>query len=359
MQLLIIYFFLTICVSFFCSIMEAVLLSVTPAYAEALLEKNHPAGRRLQKLKQNMEQPLAAILTLNTIANTAGAAGVGAQAAAVFGSHSLGVVSGILTLCILFVSEIVPKTIGSLYWRRLAGPVSVILPVLIAVLYPLVWLSMRVTRALTKGSAVHPVSREEVSALAELGAKTGGISLKESHILKNMMRFHSIKAGDIMTPRTVVFAVSEDMTIQSFMDAHSDTPFSRIPIFRENKDDITGFVLKYDILLRRIQGGQDAKMKSLRREIHTVPDTLGLAALFELFLKSRRHIVLVADEHGGMDGIVTMEDVVETLLGLEIVDERDTVEDMRALARARSRRKLRERTIAAVPDAGASKNIVT
>lgn len=345
MQLLIIYFVLTICVSFFCSILEAVLLSVTPAYIEALSEKKHPAGLQLQKLKQNMEKPLAAILTLNTIANTVGAAGVGAQAANLFGSHYLGLVSGILTLCILFFSEIIPKTIGALYWRWLAVPLSAMLPALIMLLYPLVWLSVHITRLLSSGTRVHPVSRDEVLALAEIGARTGGMTLKESYILKNIMRFPSIKASDIMTPRTVVFAVSENLTIKSFLEAHADTPFSRIPVFKENMDDITGFVLKYDILLK---GDQSTKLKSLKRDIKTVPDSLDLAALFELFLKSRKHIVLVADEHGGVDGIVTMEDVVETLLGLEIVDEKDTVEDMRALARAR--RKLRERSRGTAPD---------
>ncbi|MCX8043603.1 MAG: hemolysin family protein [Desulfobacterota bacterium] len=343
MKLLILYFLLTVCVSFLCSLMEAVLLSITPAYADALAKKKHPAGTRLQKLKQSMEQPLAAILTLNTIANTAGAAGVGAQAAVVFGSRSLGIISALLTLTILFASEIMPKTIGSLYWRRLAAPVAMILPVVIAALYPLVWLSMRLTRALTHTRKVHPVSREEVSALAEQGVRSGGISPKESLVLKNIMRFHTITASDIMTPRTVVFAVDETMTVAAFMAAHSDTPFSRIPIFKENKDDITGYVLKYDILMCQIKGDQDMQLKSLKRSIHTVPDTIDLIALFELFLKERQHIMLVADEHGGMDGIVTMEDVVETLLGLEIVDEKDTVEDMRALARERSRKKRQEK----------------
>ncbi|MDH3496524.1 MAG: hemolysin family protein [Gemmatimonadota bacterium] len=333
MSLLLLYVGLALSVSFLCSLMEATLLSVTPSYVAALEQRRRGMGRLLRQFKQDIDRPLAAILTLNTIANTFGAAGAGAQAARVFGSAYLAAFSAVLTLAILFLSEIIPKTLGAVFWRRLA-PVTVrILAVIIPLLWPLVWLARQITRLIARGPRSRAVEREEFTALAELGAKEGLFRAEESRVLKNLFRLGSLRTKHIMTPRIVVHAVPESETVGDVLRTHTEFRFSRIPVYGEDLDDVTGYVLKDDLLLCGARDEHGRRMGELKREIVVVPETLPISQLLERFLDSREHIALVVDEYGGTAGIVAMEDVVETVLGLEIVDEADKHKDMQALAR--------------------------
>lgn len=330
---LVLYVLLALGVSFLCSMLEAVLLSVTPSYIASLQEKKPDIGDRLKKLKQNINTPLAAILSLNTIAHTMGAGGAGAQAEVVFESIPVAVITGLLTLGILVISEIIPKTLGATLWRQLGPFTARILPILIVGLYPLVVLSKAITHWLSDEEGTTFVSREEFSALADLGAKEGVFDEEESRVFRNLLRFESIRIKDVMTPRTVVLSCSEQMTVREFSEWQPNPKFSRIPVYGESQDDITGYVLKDDILLELANDHHDVKLKKLCREILVVPEFLSLHEFFERLLAEQEHLALVVNEYGGMAGIATMEDVVETLLGLEIVDEVDTIKDMQALAR--------------------------
>lgn len=342
MGLLLLYVALAVGVSFLCSMMEAVLLSVTPSYVAALEREGSTVGERLHAFKENVDRPLAAILSLNTIAHTVGAAGVGAQAAIVFGEAYTGVIAGILTLLILVVSEIIPKTLGAVYWRTLAPAIVRLLVPTIILMWPLVKLSQGLTRLLSRGATEVSFSREEFTALAELGEEEGVFEEKESRILRNLFRFNSLRVGDVMTPRTVVFDLPEDETIGDVVEEHEEFRFSRIPVHDQDPDDVTGYVLKDEILLRAAQEELDVRLEEIARDILVVRENLPLPDLLERLLDRLEHIALVVDEYGGMSGIVTMEDVVETLLGLEIVDEADSVEDMQDLARQQWFQRARE-----------------
>ena len=288
----------------------------------------------LKRLRQeDIDRSLAAILTLNTIAHTVGAIGAGAKSAVVFGSAWFGLFSAVMTLLILFLSEIVPKTLGAVYWSILAIPVSYFVNTLIVVLYPVVWISERLTGFVSHGKEVHIFSKDEFMAMARVGVETGHLREKESMLIRNIFRFDSLKAGDIMTPRTVISSLPEDIRIADSLERIIQTPFSRLPLYTNSIDEITGFVLKRDVLSNAVQMRGHEKLSSLKREILAIPDSVSLAALFEQFLKDHHHIAVVVNEHGGTEGLVTLEDLIETLMGMEIVDETDDVEDMRALAR--------------------------
>ncbi len=333
MTALLIYAFIALFISFICSISESVLLSVRTPYIEHLMQKGKRSGKLLRNLKDDLNKPLAAILTLNTISHTIGAAGVGAQVETLYGGKGVGIASAILTLLILILSEIIPKSLGASYWRSLAPIFAPMINLLVYILLPFVLLSNLLTRKISKTAGLRGFSREEFAAMADLGAREGQLEAKESRILKNLFRFRSSKISNIMTPRTVVFALPENMSIKDFFLNHHQTPFSRIPVYFKDKDDITGFVLKDDILLAQAREQDTAKLEDFKREIKAVSATATLSEAFELLLNQREHILLVVDEYG-MDGIVTLEDVVETLFGLEIVDEADKTVDMQALARA-------------------------
>ena len=320
--------------SFLCSIAEAVLLSVTPSYVALLEQEGKRSGKLLRRLNEDLGRPLAAILSRNTIAHTVGATGVGMQSAVIFGSASLGIVSAILTFLILVFSEIIPKTLGVVYWRSLAPPVARGIMIMIWLMYPLVWLSEKLTRLLSKRDAADIFSREEFTAMVRLGVEEGQIDERESRIVRNLLRFPKLRVKEIMTPRTVVFALPESMTIDQILEEDPEIAFSRIPIFEDNHDDINGFVLKSDILLAQARDEHEARLSTFKREIRSIPEIASLSSLFEFLLEEREHILLVVDEYGGMEGVVTLEDLIETLLGLEIVDETDKTIDMRALARS-------------------------
>jgi len=332
--LLITYVLLALGFSFLCSVAEAVLLSITPSYIEGQKLKRPQRAALLRRLKQdNVDRSLAAILTLNTIAHTVGAIGAGAQAAVVFGSAWFGLFSMVMTLTILFLSEILPKTIGAVYWSKLVGPTAFFVQSLIVTLYPIVWISERLTKFISGGKKMHIFSRDEFIAMARVGQKSGHIHDNESRIIRNLFLFGSLQVTDIMTPRTVVSALPEDVTVMDALKHITQTPFSRLPLYTIDMDHITGFVLRDDVLLKKAQDRGDEMLKSLKRDILAVPESVSLSMLLDRLLKDRQHIAIVVDEYGGTRGLVTLEDLVETLIGIEIMDERDNVEDMRVLAR--------------------------
>ena len=353
MSLLVFYVLLALCVSFLCSIMEAVLLSVTPSYVVMLEREDHPAGHRLRALKKDIDRPLAAILSLNTIAHTVGAAGAGAQAAVVFGDAAVGVVSGVLTFLILVLSEIIPKTLGATYWKALAAPVARLLRPLMWSLWPLVKMSQWITLLIARGKADASISRAQITALAEIGAQEGVLQEDESRILQNLFRFSLLRVQDIMTPRTVVFALPEAMTVGEVVERHAELVFSRIPVYGENYDHVTGLVLKDDILLKVAQDEHDLPLGDLKRTFIVVPASLPLPELFERLLNEHEHLAVVLDEYGGLAGVVTLEDAVETLLGAEIVDEVDTTHDLQELARQRWKSRARQLELLGSPSEAA------
>jgi CBS domain containing-hemolysin-like protein len=333
MTLLVIYLFLALGVSFLCSIMESVLLSITPSFTAAFEEVHPKTGKLLRELKTNIDRPLAAILSLNTIAHTVGAAGVGAQAVTVFGSQYLAAISAVLTFLILILSEIIPKTIGALFWRSLTRPTVLILRSLIIILYPLVELSQVITKLFSRNKKITPVTREEIRALADLGFEEGLFLEKESRILKNLMKLSSLRASDVMTPRKVMFTLQEDMKIEEVYKKHPSIHVSRIPLYSPDSKFITSYILKDDLLLALATGDPTRSISALGRQMLAVPETVNLFHLFEQLLDRREHIALVVDEYGSTAGLVTMEDILETLLGTEIIDETDTIPNMRRWAR--------------------------
>jgi len=337
------YISLALLFSFLCSISEAVLLSMTPSYIEGLAERRPGHARRLRRLKvEDIDRSLAAILTLNTIAHTVGAIGAGAEATAVFGSAYFGAFSAVMTLAILFLSEIVPKTIGAVFWRNLSGATAWFVQVLIWLLFPLIAVTERVTRWIARGRTAHVFSRVEMAAMATIGERSGKLDPGESRIIRNLLLLDRLAARDIMTPRPVITALPERATVSEAMARLGDRPFSRLPVYRENIDQATGFVLKIDLLLNHADGRDDRPLTDLRRSMPSVPAGLPMRRLLEVLLETHRaHIALVVDEYGGTAGLVTLEDVVETLLGLEIVDEMDEHVDMQALARRRWKERAR------------------
>ena len=348
MTLLLIFLAFTLVFSFLCSVLEAVILSVTPSYVAAGKRVGRSTGLLLHRLKHDIDRPLAAILTLNTIANTAGASGVGAQAIEVFDSVPLGATMGVLTFLVLIFSEIIPKTLGATYWRRLATPATWAIQALIIAMYPMVVLANRIAALIARGRPAARVSRSEIGAIADLGHSQGVIEADESRIIESVISCGALAVRDVMTPRTVVVAREESQTLAQAADA--DLRPSRIPIYRGSIDSVTGYVLRYDLLLGVARGEGDRTVESYRRDILPLPDTLSLRDAFSQLLSRQEHIALIVDQYGGTAGIVTVEDIVETLLGLEIVDETDRATDMQELARRLWAARVRRRGLAVSGD---------
>lgn len=328
------YIVLALAFSFLCSISEAVLLSITPSFIEGEMVRRPRRGQLLRTLKvEKVDRSLAAILTLNTIAHTVGAIGAGAQATLLFGSAWFGVFSAAMTLAILFLSEIVPKTIGAVYWKELVLPSMKFIHALIIVLYPMVWISEKLTRLISRAGGSPLFTRDEFMAMMRVGQESGQIHATESRIIGNLFRFGSLKVTDIMTPRTQVLALPEQSTMAEAMDIVKRHPVSRLPVYGDDIDHITGFVLRDDVLLQQALGQPEARLETLRRSIVMVPESLTLSLLFDRLLKQRQQIAIVVDEFGGTSGLVTLEDIVETIMGIEIMDETDNTEDLRLQAR--------------------------
>ncbi|MFW5978843.1 MAG: CNNM domain-containing protein [Bacteroidia bacterium] len=333
MGLLLVYLFIALFFSFLCSMLEASLLSTTPSFIAAKVNEKKRYGIVLKKFKEKIDTPLAAILTLNTFAHTIGAAGVGAQAQEIWGNEYLSVISVLLTIIILIFSEIIPKTIGASYWKGLAPFTATTLQILIySPLYPFVIMSKYITKILNKKKAGAVLSRSEFQAMTEIGIKEGIFKEEESRILINLMKFNNIVVKSIMTPRTVVVAAPQDMTIKQFFEQHEKIRVSRIPIYYEDIDEITGYVLKDDLMENMIEKKMNKKLKGLSRNMMVVNEKMPIVKLFYRLLEEKEHIAMVVGEYGEMVGIVTMEDVIETLLGTEIVDELDNIEDMQKQA---------------------------
>ena len=338
--LLIAFMVLSVFVSFICSVSEAALLTMTPSYVASIAEENPTKSAMLKEVKvDKIDQSIAAILTLNTVAHTVGSLGAGAQATIVFGSEWFGVFSAFMTLLILVGSEIIPKTIGTVYWRQLSGPVAYFVKAIIFLLYPLIWFSEKITTLLTRGKKANTFSRNEFAALASVGEQSGQIDPLESRIIRNLLAFGAIKVEDIMTPRSVMHAFDQSITVAELLANRPKLMFSRLPIYDEDLDKVTGFVLKSDILLAKANNHMDKPLESYKREITFVFSKMKLFDLLDLMLNSRIHIAVTVGEYGEVKGLVTLEDVLETLLGLEIVDEVDRVEDMQVLARQMMQRR--------------------
>ncbi len=341
MLLLVTYALIALGFSFLCSIAEAVILSVTTPYITLLQQEGRRSGALLARLKADIDSPLAAILTLNTIAHTIGAAGAGAQAAAVFGSAYLGAASAILTLLILVFSEIIPKTLGAHYWRQLAPLVAYALRGLIVLLFPFVKLSRLLTRGIAPGPGLIGFNRQEFAAMADLSAREGQLGEQETTILKNLLRFRETRVTDVMTPRTVVFSLSQKLTVEEFFWKYGGERFSRIPVYAEDAHNPDGFVLRSDLLLAQARNNTGTPLENYRREISVLPKSATLTQAFDAFLRQRAHIMLIVDEYGEMAGILTLEDILETLIGMEIIDEGDAIADMQAQARRLWRKRAR------------------
>lgn len=336
---LVFYLLFALGVSFVCSLLESILLSVTHAYIAVLIRDGRKAGMMLRAMKLNIDKPLAAILTMNTVANVVGAAGVGAQAYSVFGSEWVAVASGTLTVLILVCSEIIPKTLGHVYWKFLAPFAVYILKGMIFITYPVVIILELISSTISRGGHHHTrITRDEIMVLAEIGERDGILHEKEARIMRNLFLLGEIHTGEILTPRSVMFACHKDETVKEIIDEHSPIPFSRIPVFDESLDDIIGVVGRKELLEAFHSGNTDATLETFSKPVHVVPETKTIADLLDEFISRREHVFMVIDEYGGTEGIVTLEDAIETLLGVEIVDEYDTVEDMRQLALERWRK---------------------
>jgi CBS domain containing-hemolysin-like protein len=341
MTLLLVYLAIAIGVSFLCSIHEAVLLSITPSYVEQVNTSNPRSGEILAKSKEKLDQSLSSILILNTFAHTMGAAGVGSQAVRIFGDKWETLIAVLLTLAILYFSEIIPKTLGATFWRTLAVPSVYIISWLVKLVYPLVWLSTRLTRLFSNNKG-NEITREEIIALASLGHRDGTLFTQENEYLSNLLGLREISTEQVLTPRSVVHMLDENTTVTDALNHPESAQFTRIPIYGEGSDNFTGKVIKHDLFEAERAGHGENPISKHAREIVRVSEKLPVQQLLDKFIKHHMHMFLVEDEFGQTSGVVTLEDAIETLLGREIVDESDVVEDMQELAKVKYRERLRQ-----------------
>lgn len=340
MGLILLYFLGALSLSFLCSVLEAVLLSTPMSYISMRENQGSKTATLMKQYKNNVDRPVGAILSLNTIAHTIGSAGVGAESIKIFGEQYFGLISAILTLLILVLSEIIPKTIGASYWRSLALPSTRIIRVLILITYPLVLLSELITKVFTPRGNQASMSCEEVSAMVDVGTTEGIFRESESKLIKSCIALSGVKARQIMTPSIVVESACQDLTVKDFQ-AKQSWSFSRIPVYAGDKDYITGYVLK-DAVLKLLSEDQfHVKLSDLKRPILTFREEESVFQIWEKMLEKREHISVIIDEYGGLRGLVTMEDIIETMTGVEIVDEDDVAVDMQALAKEKSRLMMR------------------
>ncbi|MGL4400826.1 MAG: CNNM domain-containing protein [Luteolibacter sp.] len=332
---LVIYILVALFVSFVCSLLEASLLTITPSAINNAKQKGLSWGTRMEAYKSDIDRPLSAILTLKSVAHTMGAAGAGAQYARLYGGVSEAIFASALTLAILVFTEIIPKTLGARYAIGLAGMTTRILPVMITGLAPLVWLSRQITRLITPTGEILPtMHREELLAMTRMGAESGQLEERESEFVHNLIQLHSMKTWDIMTPRPVIFALPEAMLLTEFVKIIEEKPFSRIPVYRGTRDEITGFVIRGEVLLAHLKDVDDtATLADVKRPITVAAEDTPVDQLFQRFISERIQITLVVDEFGTTVGIVSFEDIIETIFGFEIMDEKDKVADLQVHAR--------------------------
>ncbi|RYV02462.1 hemolysin [Shewanella sp. OPT22] len=334
MLLLLVYVSIAIGVSFLCSILEAVLLSITPGYLAYLKKQGKPSYQQLKKLKDDVDRPLASILTLNTIAHTIGAASAGAHATVVFGSEWLGVFSAVLTLGILLLSEIIPKTIGATYWRQLASITGYTLNWMVKILSPFIWISSIVTRFVSHQKPEAQL-REELSAIATLAGETGELDSGESKLFENILTLKQTTVSKVLTPRTVVFRVPDTLSIDEFFAKYATNSFSRALVYHENIDNIVGFVHKLELYRYQQQHDGDASIGRVLRPVRALLKTISLATALELMLSQKQQLTIVVDEYGSLNGVLSLEDIFEHMVGEEIIDEVDNTPDLQQAAHLR------------------------
>ena len=346
----------TLLISFLCSILESVLMSTPISYISMMKDKGFKPAETFYKYKMDTDRPLAAILSLNTIANTIGAAGVGRQATILFGSTWFGLISAITTILILIFAEIIPKTIGTSYWKHLMGFAARTISTLIFLMYPLVVMIRAISKWLTPKEEESTVSREEISAMSNIGVREGVIDSDENKVIQNIMKLDNVKAFDAMTPRIVATIAQENMTLRSFYRNDNYLHYSRIPVYSDSPEFITGYILLSDALEGLADDRFDMKLKELKRPVSFFDEDCSLADIWEQLLQKKEQMALIIDEYGCFQGIITLEDIIETILGLEIIDENDQFTDMQQYARERwEKRQKRYRPIvipAEAEDAG-------
>lgn len=340
MTLLLLYLFLALFFSSLCSILEATVLSSTPSYIQSL-DKDKYSQKSIdlvKEMKGDIDKSISAILTLNTFAHTMGAAGVGAQAAIIFGAKWQGVVAFILTLLILYITEIYPKTYAAIYWKRFLVPTAYIISFLIKVTYPFIWFGTKITNYIQKNNKDEVnFSKDEIMALVNLSEIEGSIQAKESDYIENLFKLKSIKTKDIMTPRSVVFALDLKSTIKDVVDNEKIYVHSRIPVFDGTIDNIVGVAFNQTVLEQRVKKNKNKTLEDIMVPVHMVSENLSVSVLIDSFLRRKTHLFIVKDSYGQTSGVVTLEDALETLLGVEIVDEMDEIEDMQKFAKDKSK----------------------
>lgn len=336
MTLLIVFLLGAMSVSFLCSVLESVLMSTPLSFITMREDEGYKGAVHFKRYKQDNARAIAAILSLNTIANTIGAAGVGRQATLVFGSEWFGLVSAVTTILILVFSEIIPKTIGTTQWRRLMGFTAYTIRILIVVLYPVVMLVEWFTKLISrKDDEETAVSREEVAAMADMGEDEGVIDEDENKIIQNIIKLGDVKAYDVMTPRVVAATAPESMTLRDFYREKEYTHFSRIPVYAEEEDFITGYVLRSEALEELAEDHFSKTLGDIKRTIPLYNEEMSVSDIWDSLLKHKEQIAGIIDEFGSFQGIITLEDIIETIFGLEIIDESDEVADMQQYARER------------------------
>ena len=341
MTALLAYFFTAIVLSFLCSLLESVLLSVSIAHVSVIEKEGKSSGRIMAELKENINRPLAAILTVNTIANTIGAAGVGAQTHVVLGNEWVAISSGILTFAILIFSEIIPKTIGAIYSKSLVSFSAYTIKTLMVIAWPFVVLSEAMSNLMNNGDngGESKATREELLAMAEISEDEGEIDEQEGDIIENLIKLDDMPVEDIMTPRSVIFALKQSDTVGEVVNKHSPIAFSRIPIFEKDLDNIVGIVNRYTLVNKQAEDQFNIIMKNIMKPIQSIAEKTSVSDVLDLFVKKREQMFFVTDDFGTTTGLITLEDAIETLLGVEIVDEHDHVIDMRKLAKAKMKGK--------------------
>ncbi|MDM1064923.1 DUF21 domain-containing protein [Myroides odoratimimus] len=335
MTLLLAYLFLALAVSFICSIAEASLLSLSPSFLKSKAEAGDKKALKMINLKEDIDRPLSAILSLNTVVHTVGAAGVGAQATVVFGEAYFGVVSAVLTLLILVLTEIIPKTLGANYAKDIYGSMASVISTMVVVSYPLVIMSSFLTKRLSKKNAESSTSREEIATLASIGEQEGVLGVKENKIIQNVFKLNEVRIDEIHTPRIMLVSADEEMTLREFLKNKEFLHFSRIPVYSDTKDNITGYVLREVAFEYLAEDRFDIQLKEIKRDILFVSEKLNVITTWNKMKEKHEHIAIVVNEYGEVDGLVTMEDIIETLLGFEIIDEKDKIVDLRQYAEER------------------------
>ena len=342
MTLLLIYLFLALTVSFICSIAEAVLLSTPLAFLHSKSDQGDTKAKALIHMKKDIDKPLSAILSLNTIAHTVGAAGVGAQATAVFGEAYFGVISALLTLLILVLTEIIPKTLGANYYKSLYSSTATTISSMVIFCYPLVLLSSFLTKRLSKKQQESSISREELSSLASIGEQEGILEGKETKIIQNLIQLKDVSVSAIFTPRIMMIHADEELRLQEFLANKELLHFSRIPIYSGQTENIVGYVLR-DLIFEHLADDQfDIQLKDLKRNILQFNERTSVLEAWTRLTEKHEHIAIITNEYGEVQGLLTLEDILETLLGFEIVDEKDKIVDLRQYAEERWKSKQRK-----------------